>query len=374
MAPARPNFITAWNEGKMGDKEFIVACKGRPFSILTAPQFPTPNVTYVDYDLVQSLNIRMSELQCRKLSYCGQKLRILGKISTSVQCIKDGVSCGNLQYKAHVVEDLRKVFDTHSIAGSKLSSKLLGQENYPPTNNSTEPTDEDDTEHSSSEAATTTEPKKKKRKKKKKRTPASVNDSFSSSSTSDHDSDEYNDVYTNISTIRTNDVASMQPVRVFPEPASPRSIALLMRQRCYRAGMNDAQMRKALLCSGVDISAMTEIDTAMTEEDTSTITAVTNSAMTAHPPPFLTITEARESLTANAMTPAHDDDPAEVLHGNDKCTVSCEDWHPDDLPEDCGYHPSYVADDFIPCRLQCPGGWCPCYERWLLWTGDEGGR
>ena len=238
MAPARPNFITAWNEGKMGDKEFIVACKGRPFSILMAPQFPTPNVTYMDYDLVQSLNIRMSELQCRKLSYCGQKLRILGKISTSVQCIKDGVSCGNLQYKAHVVEDLRKVFDTHSIAGSKLSSKLLGQENYPPTNNSTEPTDEDDTEHSSSEAATTTEPKKKKRNKKK--TPSSVEDSFSSSeSTSGHESDEYNDVYTNISTIRTNDVVSMQPGRVFPEPASPRSIALLMRQRCYRAGMDD---------------------------------------------------------------------------------------------------------------------------------------
>ena len=92
----KPNFITTWNEGQMGDKEFIVACKGRPFSILTAPQFPTPNVTYVDYDLVQNLNIRMSDLQCRKLSYCGQKLRILGKISTSVQCVKDGVSCGNL--------------------------------------------------------------------------------------------------------------------------------------------------------------------------------------------------------------------------------------------------------------------------------------
>ena len=202
--------------------------------------------------------------------------------------------------------------------------------------------------------------------------PSSVEDSFSSSeSTSGHESDEYNDVYTNISTIRTNDVVSMQPGRVFPEPASPRSIALLMRRRCYCAGMNDAQMREAMLCSGVDISALTEINTAMTED---TITAVTNSAMAAHPPPFLSIMDAKEALTANAMSPENDDYQAEVLHGADKCTVSCEDWHPDDLPEDCGYHPSYLAEDFVPCSLQCPGGWCPCYERWLLWKGDEGGR
>ena len=355
----------------MGDREFVVACKGRPFSILTAPQFPTPNVTYVDYDLIHSLNIRMSDLQCRKLSYGGQKLRILGKISTSVQCIVDGVSSGNLQFKAHVVEDLRKVFDTHSIAGIKLSDKLLGQEMKKPTNYNTEPTDEDTSDQSESDAATTIIPKKKK----KKKPPVKVtDDSSSAESTSVPDSDEYNDTYTNISMIKTNDVACMQPGRVFPEPASPRSIALLMRQRCYRAGMNDAQMRDALLCSGVDIFAVTEIDTAMTEEDASTIIAVTNSAMTADPPPFLTISEASESLTANAMATEDDDDQSEVLHGADKCTVSCDDQHPDDLPEDCGYHPSYLAEDFVPCSLQCPGGWCPCYERWLLWKGDEGGR
>ena len=181
----------------MGDREFVVACKGRPFSILTAPQFPTPIVTYVDYDLIHSLNIRMSDLQCKKLSYGGQKLRILGKISTSVQCITNGVSSGNLQFKAHVVEDLKKVFDTHSIAGIKLSDKLLGQEMKIPTDYSTEPTDEDTTDHSESEAATTTEKPKKKQRKKKK-SPTSVTDSLSSSeSTSDHGPDEYNDTYTN---------------------------------------------------------------------------------------------------------------------------------------------------------------------------------
>ena len=92
----------------MGDREFVVCCKGRPFSILTAPQFPTPIVTYVDYDLIHSLNIRMSDLQCNQLSYEGQNLRILGKISTSIQSFPDGVSSGNIQFKANVVDDLKK--------------------------------------------------------------------------------------------------------------------------------------------------------------------------------------------------------------------------------------------------------------------------
>jgi len=354
-----------WNEGQFGDKEFVVSCRGRPFSILTAPQFPTPDVTYVDFNLIHELNIKMSDLQCRKLSYGGQRLRILGKISTSVQCIVDGASAGNLQFKAHVVEDLKKHFDTHSIAGVKLSGKLLGQPSKPTTDYSTEPTDEDTSDQSESDAAAFA----RKPKKKKKKPPIKANDVSSSESASVPDPDEYVDEYANISTIRTNDVTSTQPGRVFPQPASPRSVALLMRQRCLRAGMNDAEMRKALLCSGVDISTVAETVTAMTEE-VSTFTGVTNSAMVAHPPPFLTIMEAREALTANAMTAGYNDDQAEVTHGPDKCTMFCEDRPPDQLPDDCGYHPSYVTEDFVPCGLQCPGGWCPCYERW----GEGGGR
>ena len=114
MAMAKPNHPTAWNAGQNGEKEFIVSCKGRPFTILTAPQIPTPSVTYVDYKLIRDLNLQMSDMQCRKLVY---KLRILGKVSTSAQCIVNGVPLGNIQFKAHVVEDLKMVFDTHSIAG-----------------------------------------------------------------------------------------------------------------------------------------------------------------------------------------------------------------------------------------------------------------
>ena len=84
----------------------------------------------------------MTDLQCAKLYYGGQKLRILGRISTSVQCISDGVQSGNLHFKANVVQDLYQCFDTHSIAGTKMSAKLIG----PPfevdqSEDSTEPTE-----------------------------------------------------------------------------------------------------------------------------------------------------------------------------------------------------------------------------------------
>ena len=90
----------------------------------------------------RDLKLRISDLQCAKFSYGGQKLRILGKVSSSVQCILDGRPAGNLYFKATVVQDLFSTFDTHSIAGKKLSEKLTG----PPyvlsseDNSETEPT------------------------------------------------------------------------------------------------------------------------------------------------------------------------------------------------------------------------------------------
>ena len=53
-------------------------------------------------------------------------MRILGKISTSVQCISSGAVSGNMHLKALVIQDLYQSFDVHAIAGDKLSSKLIG--------------------------------------------------------------------------------------------------------------------------------------------------------------------------------------------------------------------------------------------------------
>eukprot|EP00092_Neocalanus_flemingeri_P031813 GFUD01034560.1.p1 GENE.GFUD01034560.1~~GFUD01034560.1.p1 ORF type:complete len:378 (-),score=61.50 GFUD01034560.1:122-1255(-) len=140
MTAPTQNYVTMCYDGSQGDREFVLTCKGRPFSVLTAPQFPTPAVTMVDYTLVRDLKLRMTDLQCAKLLYGGQKLRILGRISTSVQCISDGISAGNLYFKAIVIQDLYQTFVTHSIASTKLSGKLIGPPFEVISTTSTEPT------------------------------------------------------------------------------------------------------------------------------------------------------------------------------------------------------------------------------------------
>jgi len=124
MFDTSPTRVTQCQDGYNGDLEFVVACKGRPFTILTSSNLPTPSITLVDHKLVAELKIRMSDLQCSRFHYGGKKLRILGKISTSVQCITAGIVSGNMHLKASVVENLCDNFDVHSIAGQKMS-KLL---------------------------------------------------------------------------------------------------------------------------------------------------------------------------------------------------------------------------------------------------------
>ena len=149
---ARPS-VTASQDGHCGDREFVVACKGRPFTILTPTSLPTPTVTYLDHKLVAELKLRMSDLQCSRLHYGSKKLRILGRISTSVQCIEDGNVSGNLHMKAMVVENLCEHFDVHSIAGIKMNQLL---NHYPSL-------DQDTT--IDSDEPTRSPPKKKKKKK-----------------------------------------------------------------------------------------------------------------------------------------------------------------------------------------------------------------
>ena len=149
---ARPS-VTASQDGHCGDREFVVACKGHPFTILTPTSLPTPTVTYLDHKLVAELKLRMSDLQCSRLHYGSKKLRILGRISTSVQCIEDGNVSGNLHMKAIVVENLCEHFDVHSIAGIKMNQLL----NHHPSLDQDTAIDSDE--------PTRSPPKKKKKKK-----------------------------------------------------------------------------------------------------------------------------------------------------------------------------------------------------------------
>ena len=108
-----------------GDKEYVLCVKNRPFAVLCSSHLPTPAATLIDHKLVMELGLKMSDLQCKKISFGGRKLRLLGKISTAVQCIKDGKMFANIHLRASVVEDLKEVIDSHCVAGVKMS-QLLG--------------------------------------------------------------------------------------------------------------------------------------------------------------------------------------------------------------------------------------------------------
>ena len=106
------------------DKEFVLCSRGRPFVALVSPNKPTPTSTLIDHNLVRELGLKISDLQCKKFYFCGEQLRILGTISTTVQCISDGYVCGSFQLRANVIEHLTNSFGVHSIAGMKVVKML----------------------------------------------------------------------------------------------------------------------------------------------------------------------------------------------------------------------------------------------------------
>ena len=124
MPASCQDYITLCYNNYPEQKEYVFSMKGRPFSMLSSQKLPIPTSSLIDFNLVSDLGLRMTDLQCSKFSYGGQKFRILGKISQTVQTIKDGVVSGTVHLRASVVEGLRTVFDSHSIAGKKMSEIL----------------------------------------------------------------------------------------------------------------------------------------------------------------------------------------------------------------------------------------------------------
>ena len=117
-------FTTRYTYGSQ-DLEYVFSCRGRPFVALVSPNYPTPTSSLFDYDLVKSLGLKLTDLQCRKYFFAGNKFRILGRISTTVQCVQNGRSGSNFHLKGLVIADLNKVLDTHCVAGAKLQQQLV---------------------------------------------------------------------------------------------------------------------------------------------------------------------------------------------------------------------------------------------------------
>ena len=116
-------FTTKYSYGSR-DQEFVFCCRGRPFAALVSPNLPTPTSSLIDYDLVKSLGLKMTDLQCKKFYFAGNKMRILGRVSTTVQCVQNGRTGSNFHIKGFVVADLYKILETHCVAGNKMKQQI----------------------------------------------------------------------------------------------------------------------------------------------------------------------------------------------------------------------------------------------------------
>merc|ERR1719481_2574009 len=109
-------FTTTTYNYNNNEQEMVFCYKARPFAVLSSSFFPKPTSSFIDHHLVMELGIKMSDIGCKKFSFCGKKLRMLGKVSFTAQCVQDGRVFGNFHFKASVVEDLKIHFDSHAIA------------------------------------------------------------------------------------------------------------------------------------------------------------------------------------------------------------------------------------------------------------------
>lgn len=116
--------ITSFTNYANNDTEYLFCVKGRPFPCLVSQSLPSPSSTLIDFNLIHGLGLKMTNLMCQKFSFAGHKLRILGRISTNVQCVIDGVAMGRFNLKATVVKDLEKNLDTECVASANMAAQL----------------------------------------------------------------------------------------------------------------------------------------------------------------------------------------------------------------------------------------------------------
>lgn len=95
----------------------MFSVRKRPFGMVTSPSLPTPTTSFIDFSLVEKLGLPVTDLHYQKLTYCDKKMRIIGKVSITVQCIQEGAISDNVHVQALDVLDLHTNLDVDSIAG-----------------------------------------------------------------------------------------------------------------------------------------------------------------------------------------------------------------------------------------------------------------
>ena len=119
--------LTASHHYPDSDSEFVFSYRGQPFAAAVTSNCPAPTSTLIDFAMVRDFKMKMTDFKCQKFSFANQKLRIVGKISSFVQYVKDGTPLGQYKFSATVVRGLTQALDVDSIAGTKLVSQLTGQ-------------------------------------------------------------------------------------------------------------------------------------------------------------------------------------------------------------------------------------------------------
>ena len=343
------NEPTQCNKYPNQEIEHIFCSKGRPFGCLTSPHIPTPSSTLMDYNLVKDLGLKMFDLQYQKFSYCGHKLRILGKVSISVQTIHDGLASGSFHFRANVILDLNKAVDCESVAGVKLCSRLVND-----SRSSTISDDDDDSSPSTPKSSTSSS----------KASPSAKPSPMASPSAKSPQ------MATPSARARTS---ASPPARTSATPSSPPGFPpqpqYLPRPHPHAGIFKPKRPEISVSLTTIPYKNPTILD--------ANIYALSQAFSDADLLPTSN-QEVRALLEADPggrVEPGVDNVTRfrtsgglvyEFGHGRNRCVPDkCMLVTQDQMPHNCGYHRQwYRPYNFLICGPSCPGSFCRCLENY----------
>ena len=289
--------------------------RNRPFAVLQSSFLPTPTSTYIDHQLVMELGMKMSEVSCKKISFAGKKLRLLGRVSFSAQCVNDGSIFGSYHFKASVIENLQQHFDTHGIAGSRMTNFLNGDDDYT----------------SSSSNSSTSSPTRPARRPPQARTS------------------------------ETPPARTPAPPAPPARPSAPPPPGFPYRSRHppppdAPSQVPDSFLNKPILMNNLILlnQMFGGADRRNDVDDERTTLEYVDE-------------EGAEDHSQDKFTFVMSDDTQyQTGHGRDKCRhdVCSSNW---EVPANCGFAADQwqFPDDFRPCSAQCRGGFCQCINHYI---------
>ena len=341
------------------EKEYVFAYRGRPFAVLVSNNFPTPSSSYVDHLLVLELGLKLKEVQCKKISFCGKKLRMLGKVSCTVQCVVDGSFLGNFNFKASVIEDLKLHFESHCIAGAQMSTLLSPSQNVDSGQDTTAESDDDDTNlassprSSASSSPSASPPSTPRRTTPTKPTPPSSTKARTSATSS-------STARPSAPSSAARPSACSSPPGFHPQPQFSNTI---VKQKCLEINVTIGNVysepfRPLIANTETYSNVFNDADLQPTSN------AEIHTLLAADPNGKLD--KGNLGQTQFTMTSGY---RYEMGHGRDKCSYSkcvTRDAHWSaivDVPHNCCWHRQWLRPpNFKPCAPGCYGGLCQCLD------------